>query len=37
MPKEISERLWELINTIWKEERMPEDWNRGITYAIFRK
>jgi len=34
MPKEIGEEFWKLINGIWKEEGIPEDWNKGLARFI---
>ncbi|XP_039304823.1 golgin subfamily A member 6-like protein 22 [Solenopsis invicta] len=30
MSHEIGEEFWKLINKIWKEKGLPEDWNKGI-------
>lgn len=35
MPKEIGEEFWKLINKIWKEGKLPEDWKRGVICPIF--
>ncbi|XP_070162472.1 golgin subfamily A member 6-like protein 22 [Polyergus mexicanus] len=37
MPKEIREVFLKLLNKIWKEGRMPEEWNKGLISPIYKK
>ncbi|KAM0724673.1 LINE-1 reverse transcriptase-like protein [Formica fusca] len=37
MPKEIGEVFLKLLNKIWKERRIPEEWNKGLISPIYKK
>lgn len=37
MPKEIGEVFYDLINRIWKEGGIPEEWNKGIIRPIWKR
>lgn len=34
---EVEEVLWKLIDKIWKEGEIPEEWNRGLISLIYKK
>lgn len=34
MPREIGEAFMKMINKIWKEGCVPEEWNRGLVMSI---
>lgn len=36
MPKEIGGVMWKLLNNIWTNGGIPDDWNKGIC-PIFKK
>ena len=33
----LKQRLYKLISKIWDEERVPDQWNEGIIYPIFKR
>lgn len=35
--EEIQNKLYELISKIWEEERMPDEWKRGMICPLFKK
>jgi len=37
MPKEVGEVLFKLLNKIWKEGGIPEEWTKGIISPIYKK
>lgn len=37
MPREIGEVLGRLLNSMWKNGKLSEDWNRGTISPIFKK
>lgn len=37
MPTEIGEAFMEMINKIWREGCVPEEWNRGLICPLFKR
>lgn len=37
MSEEVGEVFWRLINKIWKEGGIPEEWNKGLISPIYKK
>lgn len=37
MPLEIGDMMWKMINRIWKEKGIPNDWNKGLISPIYKK
>lgn len=37
MQKDVGEEFVKLIDKIWKGEKIPEDWNKGMISPIFKK
>jgi hypothetical protein len=35
--KQLANKLQELICAIWREEKLPADWETGIMCPIFKK
>jgi len=33
----VKNKVWKLINIIWKKQQIPEEWNTAIIYPIFKK
>lgn len=37
IPKEVGKVLFKLLNKIWKERGIPEDWTKGIISPLYKK
>lgn len=37
IPKEVEKVLFKLLNKIWKERGIPEDWTKGIISPLYKK